>query len=627
VAGLAGCAASLAAHAATPGAQEATPIEEIIVTAQKKDERLSDTPLAISALPAEQLQTLGVKNFADFATYVPGISYASSGAGQTQVNLRGITTGISIAPTVGIYVDDVPYGGTSTWSRSASIALDAAVVDLERIEVLRGPQGTLYGASTMGGLIKYVTRKPDLERTSGEAGTDLSVTGDGGFNYDVRGAVNLPFGSDQAAIRASGYELHDDGYIDNVARKSDANRADTYGGRLDLLLFPTEQLAIRLTGFAQNIRRDGRAEVDKDLTTHRAIYGELAQSRAVAEPFDQDFRLVSGTLEYDFGSAKLTSISSYQRVETSQHQDVTRQYGPLFAGFGIVFPQYEFPVTTDTKKFAQELRLASTGTDQLEWLVGAFYTDERNDNDQALTPRMADGSPAPLNLLTAQLPSKYEEIAGFGDLTYHFTPRFDVALGVRVARNKQAFEQIGSSDLMLISSIPEGKSAETVDTYVINPRFHVNDNLMIYARAASGYRPGGPNAVLNDPATGRPLADATFDADTLWSYEGGLKGSTADHRFAFDAAIFFIDWDNLQIATVRNGFGVIANAGTARSQGAEVTLTVNPADALRLMAVLAYTDAELTQDAPDLGGVDGARLPDVPRLSAALTGDYRTPVG
>ncbi|MGH8239159.1 MAG: TonB-dependent receptor, partial [Steroidobacteraceae bacterium] len=298
-AGLAGCVASFAAHAATPRAEEPATIEEIIVTAQKKDERLSDTPLAISALPAEQLQALGVKNFADFATYVPGISYASSGAGQTQVNLRGITTGLSIAPTVGIYVDDVPYGGTSTWSRSASIALDAAVVDLERIEVLRGPQGTLYGASTMGGLIKYVTRTPDLERASAEMGTDLSVTGDGGFNYDVQGALNLPFGSDKAALRATGYELHDDGYIDNVAGQNDANRSDTYGGRLDLLLLPTEQLSVRLTGFAQNIRRDGRAEVDKDLATHRAIYGELAQSRAVAEPFDQDFRLVSGTAEYD----------------------------------------------------------------------------------------------------------------------------------------------------------------------------------------------------------------------------------------------------------------------------------------------------------------------------------------
>jgi len=318
-----------------PETSQNVELQEIVVTAQKRAERLIDTPQSVSVLSSDQLTQLGATQFRDYANTVPGLDFSTSGAGYTQISMRGVTSGIDVSPTVGIYVDDVPYGSSSAFASGAELAVDVGLFDLDRIELLRGPQGTLYGASTMGGLIKYVTRMPESSRFGVEAQAGVSATGDGGgINYNTAAAVNVPISPGVAALRASGYESHDGGYISNVALSQKAvNRSDTYGGRLDLLLTPANQLTVRLTGFLQNISRQGEGTTDYAYSGS-PLYGSLDQHRLFAEPFDQEFRLVSGTVTYGFGPATLTSISSYQTLKTDLQWDLSAHYVPLFEAVG-----------------------------------------------------------------------------------------------------------------------------------------------------------------------------------------------------------------------------------------------------------------------------------------------------
>ena len=594
-------------------------LEEIIVTAQKVEERLRDIPMSITAMTARDLQALGATQFVDFANTVPSLNFTSSGVGQTQVNLRGITSGYNVSPTVGIYVDDVPYGSSTPFAESARLSLDVGLFDMNRIEILRGPQGTLYGASTMGGLLKYVTNAPDTTSFSGTARANVSSTHDGGVGYDASSAVNVPLIDDKAALRMSGFYTRSNGYIDNlIADDEDVDQTKVYGGRVDFLFAPTERLSVRLVAFAQDVERDGSIAADFGRTTGQPIDDVLEQRRPVAEPFEQSFRLASATVKYALDSATLTSISSYQTVDSDSVVDFSALYVPLLGGPGVL-SAIGVTRNADTDKFTQEIRLAASGP-VVDWLVGGFYTKEDSDQFQQILAYGPNGALLPVNFLTASLPSKYEEYAGFGNLTFHVTDKLDVSGGIRYAHNSQQQEQIGSG--ALIGAVPVRRSSDSVATYLANIRYRVNEYVMPYLRFATGYRPGGPNAVLND-LNGQPLATPTFDADKLTSYEAGIKLGTADRRFNVDFAVYHIDWDDMQITAIRNGLGVTANAAKAQSQGAELTVTALPLRDLTVVGSLGYTNAELTEDAPDLGGVDGESLPDAPEITAALSADYR----
>ncbi|HEY7638146.1 MAG TPA: TonB-dependent receptor [Steroidobacteraceae bacterium] len=621
-AGLLGCGLGAAATAQT--STNVSVLEEVVVTAQKFEQKLSETPLSVTAISARNLEALGATQFRDFASTVPGLNFTTSGVGSTQVNLRGITTGNNISPTVGIYVDEVPYGSSTPFASGAQLALDVGLFDVSRIEILRGPQGTLYGASTMGGLLKYVSVTPDTSAFGGTVRAGLSSTAGGGVGYDAAAALNAPFADDKAALRVSGFYTHDSGFVDNLASgRDDVNEADVYGGRADLLLKPADRFTLRFTAFAQDIERDGTASSDFGLTTGAPIDGDLDQRRLRAEPFDQQFRLGSATLSYEFESATLTSISSYQTVRSHAITDVSAFFVPVLAANGIVLGSIDVEKQNDTDKFTQEVRLNASGT-LLDWSIGAFYTDEDSDQFQTLNSSLPDGTVFPVNLLTVELPSTYEEYAGFGTLTWHVTPKLDLTGGLRYAHNSQRFEQIGSGPLVF--SVPERGQTDSIVTYQGTISYRASERVMPYLRYATGYRPGGPNAVIND-LSGQPLADPTFDADKLRSYEAGIKTSSEDRRFSVDAAVYFIDWDNLQINAVRNGLGVVDNAAAAESKGAELTLTLAPTSQLTLVAALGYTDAELSEDAPDLGGANGDRLPDTPKFTGSLSADYGFDLG
>lgn len=595
--------------------------QEIVVTAQKKAERLIDVPQSITAVTADDLSRLNATQLRDFTNTVPALTVTSSGVGRSQITLRGVTSGEDIGPTTGVYVDEVPYGSSTAYANGAGLAFDAGLFDLDRVEVLRGPQGTLYGASSMGGLLKYVTRQPNLQEMGGVVQGGVSSTRFGGVNYNAAAALNAPLVTDKVAVRASAYYNHDAGTIDNLTfNQDDVDRSRVYGGRVDLMLKPTEDLSIRLTGFAQNIHRNGSSLVD--FTRAGALVdGPFEQRRFASEPYDQRYRNVSGTINYDLGFAALTSISSYQTVRTNFVVDGSALYVPLFAALaGLNFGSVPIQFASTTDKFTQEVRLASSSEGLLEWTIGGFYTHEKSGNSQAFLPTTLAGTPSPIDLLHVNLPTTYDEIAGFGNLTLHLTDKFDVSGGVRVARNKQSYTQNATG--ILVASQPTNRSQETVATYLANVRYKFSDRASLYARFATGYRPGGPNAVIRDLTTGALLAPATFKSDSLYSYEAGFKGETADRTFGIDVAAYHIDWKDMLVPSAANGIGVIINADQAKIDGAELTLTARPNRELTFSGAFAYQNARLARASAALGGRKGERLPNVPEWTAAVNADY-----
>jgi iron complex outermembrane receptor protein len=609
------------------GKREPATLEEIVVTAQKREERLIDTPQSVSVLSSEDLAKLAATQFRDFANTVPGLSFTTAGAGYTQLSMRGVTSGTDISPTVGIYIDEVPYGSSTAFASGSQLALDVGLFDVDRIEVLHGPQGTLYGASTMGGLIKYVSKRPNATTLGGDVQSGLSATHHGGVNYNVAAAVNAPILTDKAAVRASGFYSRDGGYIDNIAlNQAGINRSVVEGGRIDLLLAPSEALSIRITGFLQNISRDGEAAADYT-RAGAPVDSSLDQRRLFDEPFDQHFRLVSGTVGYDLGAVMLTSITSYQTSRTETSLDLSGAYAPLLKlALGRSYSAVGLPLRFSTNKFVQEVRLASEGVAPIEWLIGGFYTQEVSGNMQEFSLRDATGRPAPNDLFTYSTPTHYEEYAAFGDLTWHLTSKFDVSGGMRYARNEQRYTQIGSG--LFGSSLPTTRSTDHVSTYLANMRYHFSDHATGYLRYATGYRPGGPNDVTINAITGLPNGSATFQPDRLKSYELGFKAETAERHFGLDLAVYDIDWSNIQINVIRGGFGSVANApGGATVQGTELSLTARANRTFTVTGAFAYQHAYLKEADADLGAAKGERLPNVPRFTAALNADYELPVG
>jgi iron complex outermembrane recepter protein len=614
--------AKLQTPAKSAAAGNATTLNTVEITANRRREPAREVPMQVNALSSEELQRKGDASMRDYLTKEPGVSLSSVGAGNAQITMRGVTTGTDISPTVGVYVDEVPFGSSTIYGSGSQLSLDMGLLDLNHIELLRGPQGTLYGAGAMGGLLKYVTNEPDTEGgITGHAGIMFSGTDHGGLNHTESAVVNVPIKQDVAALRVSAFNQQDGGYVNRIGSDPEkgVDGASTRGGRASLTVTPTNALTVRLTATTQQIKRDGTAAVDYNFYTRQPVYGDLTQNRLVDEPFDQIIELYSANIEYDFGWARLNAISAYQTIRSSQTSDDSAVYpGILNAQFGApLFRTTSANLAISTDKFTQELRLTSPANRKLEWIAGLFYTSERSNQNQSLT---ATGPTTSLNLLTNQFPSTYKEYAAYGDLTYHFTTRLSATAGLRVAHNDQTFSAIASGPLAGSGNQP-GQSADTSKTYLFTLGYLVTQNSSLYGRIASGYRPGGPQPSYHDPVTGQ-MSPGTFNPDTLTSYEIGYKADFLDKRASVSVSAFDIEWKNIQLNTIINTLGVVANGGKARSRGLEFFGTLNPTPQWHLGAGLTYLDSRLTQDVVGIGAMSGDRLPNTPDLSATVNVDY-----
>lgn len=606
--------------------QEDTTIQEVVVTAQKRVERAHDVPSSVSVVGQVQLESLHVSQLTDLSGYLPSVQIESNGTpGQTSITVRGIPS-LGGSAVVGTYLDDTPVGSSNNFAQGSAFALDMLPYDVARIEVLRGPQGTLYGASAMGGLLKYVTNDPDLGVLGGRVGMGVSaVDGASANGSEARAMVNVPIIKDQLAARLSVSNNRTPGYIDNaLTGQSDINRTQQQYGRAAVLWQPNADFKLKFSALRQKIDAKDVSRVSLDAVTEQPIYGAKTAGKRADEPFINRFDYYSLSLGYDLHWADLMYASSYSKTKTLRIVDQSSQYGlayPLLGDFPVGSSAYTFDL--NLKKITQELRLTSKQGSAIEWLVGAFHTKETSTNRQHVTAQTLDGASLPgLDpLFDAQLPATYKEQALYGDLTYKLTGQFDVTGGLRYSRNRQAYRENVTAGVLAPPSDNYSSSHESVTTYMFSPRYHLNSDNMLYLRVASGYRPGGPNGSL-------PGVPPDVKADKLVNYEAGIKSFFLKKRVSVELAAYQIDWKGIQLnALTDTGLSYTANGGTAKSKGVELTTTFRLTPAWRLGFNSAYTNARLTQDAPSVRGKDGDKLQAIPDYTASLTSDYNFSAG
>ena len=618
--------AALDAAAAQPS--DNPELVTIVVTAEKRAESLANVPMSVSALTGDTLDKLAARDFSDYASMVPGLSLVSGQPGLTRLTLRGQNSG-GVGSTVSVYIDESPFGSSNALLNGSVLTGDFDTWDLQRIEVLRGPQGTLYGANSEGGLLKFVTTAPVLGSFSGQVEMTGESVDHGGNGGDIRAVVNLPLG-DRVALRIGGFDQDVAGYIkDPLSGQSDVNEGHKHGGRASLLADPTDDLTIRLTAETQESRYEGTPEVDVNPVTLQPVHGDLTQERFISEPSSFRYNNYNATIDWNAGPFSILSTTSYGILDSDYVTDATSTvFIPPATTLGdflgaVIAPGLGGYIdnSADLSKFTQELRLTSSASDRLEWQVGGYFTHEIGELVEHLNAVTLPGA-GPSGLPSLEIPildSTYKEYAGFGNLTYHFNSQFDIQAGGRFSKNEQTVTENITGLLVPVPQLFNTPSSGHVFTYSFAPQWHVDANTMVYARVASGYRPGGPNAL---PAIAPPTVPREYGSDKTVNVELGVRSTLLDRKLTVDVAAFHVNWTNIQLLEAVNGYGVNGNGGTAKSQGLEWTVGYIPLQGLTFSLTGAYTDAYLTEDAPTVGGVTGDPLPFVPKWSGALDGEY-----
>lgn len=658
-------ATSIATLIALPGVAAAqddkSTVDEIIVTATKRDSTIQDVPFSINAQTQQDIQRSGAVTLEDLSRNVASLTIQNLGPGQSQVSVRGVSAGQvvrdqpGVKEQVGVYLDE------SVISLSL-FTPDIDLFDLNRVETLRGPQGTLFGSGSVGGTIRYITNQPKLDVHEGVIeGNANMVDGDDTGGY-VKGAVNLPV-SDKVAVRAVGYYTKYAGFIDarteGGGRKKNVNDGSRAGGRIAVLLQPTENISITPRIVYQEIRADGfnRQEVfnlfaNPNTTTRPPVrLGEREQHLLLDESFADDTMLADLTASIGLGGAELTSVTSYIDRNITVNRDASALTGSVSVDLGYPSAAVLLPSklvdTTDLQQFTQELRLGSTGDGPLQWVFGAFYSDVDRVYDQRLpTPgydaytdatlgagtsaAVANGFPlnSPYN---ASLPYNIKQKALFGEASYKLD-KLTVTAGGRFYDFKET-RQFKSGGLFANGDNQIDKTSSNGFTPRVLVSYEANDQVTFNAQAAQGFRLGGVNDPLNLPLCS-PQDKAIFggfqsyDDETLWNYEAGVKS-----RFGgvtFNSAVFYTDIKNLQTTLDAGSCSsrVVFNVPKAHTKGIEAELSARLAPGFDIGISGSLLEAEFDSTVKDgtgavLGGIrEGNRLPSVPNFQISADATY-----
>ena len=630
-------AAQAAAASATDTADDQ--VQTVVVTATKRKEFAQSVGSSVSVLSAQKLRDEKLESLSDYVTQLPGVSANSSGTpGQSSLTIRGISP-LSAGSKVATYIDEAPLGSSGIWAQSGGLTLDLMPFDLQRLELLRGPQGTLYGAGSMGGLLKYVLTVPDTHKFGADVAADAAtVDGGKGLGHTFQAHVNVPVLADQLAFSVSGFQKRTPGYVDNVYTKlNDTNGVDQSGGRLAVFWELSDDVTVKLNALQQTI--DASDDAVESVATPdvqvvsgepRVIsggtpYGRLVQSNAFAAPFKSKVNFYSGTVDWDLGQATLTSASSWSKYDVNRFANRSLNNGTLLPALGLPEGLVLGDTVLDTRKFTQELRLTSQDRGRLEWQVGGFYTHEDQSNVQtqdAFTTAYVPIAALAPDASYISIPTTYRESAVFADATWKIIDQFDISAGVRHSKNDQVYDisargalaGLPQTPLVTLSTI---RSSESDTTWSAGSRYRFTPDIMAYARVATGYAPGGANT----PAPGVPTP--VVESETLKSYEVGLKSELFDRSVLFDVSVFHIDWRNIQLGVRLGAISYTDNAGSATSDGVELSTQFRPTKNLNFGLGAAYTDARLTSLK---AGVTTAfllgRLEDVPEWTATATADY-----
>jgi iron complex outermembrane receptor protein len=662
---LAGTASALLAGPAL--AQQAAPAEDetvegnvIIVSATKRDTTIQDVPFSINAQTQEDIQKSGAVTLEDLSRNVAGLNIQNLGPGQSQVSVRGISAGQvvrdqpGVKEQVGVYLDE------SVISLSL-FTPDLDLFDLNRVETLRGPQGTLFGSGSVGGTIRYITNQPTLGVTEGQVEANLNAIDGGNVGGSIKGAINLPL-SDVAAIRAVGYYTRFAGFIDarGPGGGENINDGERYGGRIALTFEPSDDFSITPRIVYQKVSANGfnRQEIynlyaNPFTTTRPAVQlGEREQYLQLREAFEDETFIADLTVKVGLGDMDLTSVTSYINRDILVSRDASALTGSVSVDLGYPDAAVLLPSnlrdTTDLKTVTQEVRLASDYDGPFQWLIGGFYSDvERNYAQRLPTPgydaftdavlgagtsaAVANGFPAnsPFN---SDLPFDIKQIAIFGELTYDITDALTFTAGGRY----YDFEET--------RTITSGGLFANGDTGVVDetasdgftPRFllsyEVSPDVTINAQASQGFRLGGVNDPLNTPlCNAQDLAlfggFQDYGDEKLWNYELGVK--TQGTGFTFNAAAFYNDISNLQVTLDAGSCSsrIVFNVPEAHVAGVEAEIGVSPAAGLNFNLSGSLLESEFDSTLPGaLAGAtgirEGNRLPSVPEFQISASGSY-----
>ncbi|HWJ06346.1 MAG TPA: TonB-dependent receptor [Steroidobacteraceae bacterium] len=652
-------------------------LEEIIVTAQKRAESLQDIPFSVAAVTDESIRRSGSNNIVELARNVSGLTITDLGPGQSQVAIRGISAGQvvrdqpGVKESVGIYLDESPI----------SIALftpDLDLYDVDRVEVLRGPQGTLFGAGSSSGTLRYITKQPDLEGFTASTEVGASSVQDGEVGFNVKGALNAPLG-DTVALRVVGYYSELPGFMDSIypdrGKKEDVNSGERTGVRAALRFQPNDQFSITPRIVYQKLETDGYPRIDvwnilgnPYTTTESPVqYGERTQVTQIREGIEDEFTLGDLKLEYDFGGITLTSITSYTDRQVTVVRDASQLTGSVTYDLEEAYTdegarpadvRLNSPLidATDLNAFSQELRLSSNDPEAMfRWLVGAFYQQVDREYGQTLptpgydaqvisrlsiTPGMdsTDLGAPPDHPYFSDLTYDFEQFAVFGEGTWQFTDAWSLTAGLR-------WYDFSEDRLLTFAGIfaDQGYTDEpgTTESDGFSPRaivaFRPNEDVMLTAQVARGFRLGGINDPLNvtlcegddiDIYGGHP----TWDDEETTNYELGAKTRWADGRVQLNAALFYTDIDGLQVIADAGSCSsrIILNA-QAESIGGELELFARPNESWDFALTATYAKAEITESQLDANGNpiagirEGNRLPTSPELQAAASATYSWP--
>ncbi|WP_372810245.1 TonB-dependent receptor [Litorivivens sp.] len=665
---LAAAIAAISASYTSPGIaqnQQAV-LEEVVVTARKRSETLQDVPFSIAAQTEGQLRRSGATNLETMVDGVAGLAVQNLGPGQSQVAIRGISAGQIVRDQPGVKEQAGVYLDESVISLSL-FTPDLDFYDTNRVEVLRGPQGTLFGSGSLSGTIRYISNEPDLAETSGSISSTAQHVTDGEWGGSLKGHVNIPL-SDTLAIRAVAYAEEFAGYIDahqpNGGMKKDVNSGNREGARIALKFEPNDKLSITPRVAYQNIDMDGFNREDHYnilanpfTTTRPAIdMDEREQYTQLQEKFKDEFFLADVTVNYSTDELLFTSITSWTDRDVLVLRDATALTASITGGSAnesetIYTLDAPLADETEVEVATQEFRLASNDESQLQWVAGVFYSEIDRHYGQSLVVAgyEANGGTAfaPTagprastdELYYSDIPYELKQFAVFGEMSYDVTERLNLTVGARwFDFEEDRILTFDGSFATRTIDVPGETDSSGVSPRIL-ARYDLNDDVMLNAQVAKGFRLGGINDPINT-ALCTPQDAATFggfnefDDEEVINYEIGAKTTAFGGRGTFNISAFYSDIENLQ-ATLDAGTcssRIVYNVEDAHSQGIEIEIAARPTDNWEVSLAASYIDAELdsTVTSTDSGGnvtilagiEDGNELPTASDYSLALTSTY-----
>jgi iron complex outermembrane recepter protein len=622
-------------------------IDEIVVTAQKRVSTIQTTPISISAVSGDDLRARGVSSLAALAQGTPGVSLKSEGPSQTEIEMRGMTSSGGNSATVGFYLDDIPLVGPAS-AQNGHVVIDPDLYDLNRIEILRGPQGTLFGSGSMGGTVRLITNQPNLSEFQTTVQSVLAGTDGGGFNHKDSLMVNLPLIDHTLALRVVGTEDYTSGWIDrNVVNPfplaggepvgsargvvqnapiekqyPGSNAYQTYAARVTLLWKPTENLSVTPSFFHTTSTQNG-------ISAYDSVPGSEAhyQPFDIAEPLTDSLTAYSLNANYSFPWFDLTSSTARWTRNSTQVEEASEAFNNPLEGityasnYGLPNPGYYGPTGSGPERgieddpshqFSEELRLASTGSGRASWVGGLYYSDfyslwDFNGTTPYYSAFMDLGTLAPAttsNWFDAYSPTTLKQYAGFGDATYALIDELKIDVGARVNHYDYRFSSClsgwGSAHG---AATPSCSGLIALSSTSFNPKINLaytfSPDLMAYATVSSGFRPGGGNAVY--PTTGAAWGGAfqqqnytsgkwpaTYEPDRVVSYELGEKARFCDRRLTVNSSIYYEDWRHVQLEAYPNDWALNINGNYVHIYGADIDMLADLGEGFQLEVAAGY---------------------------------------